>query len=791
MPLPQEQIDYIKNYLYPYKFTNNKTIIVNFLTEIYANIYIRCNTIFDSYTFNEVINLPMIISDKIYNALATEEKKLSLDDFSQGIYEMFFAPIKEKALFIFDVFDFNKDNFIERNDVFLLLSHFHLIENTTHTIIFLEELIENFFGYRSMFKKEEFLNIIQNKNADVFILMIIFINNYTTIIKDNELRQYKESINYQKFENYPIPFTLEFISEMSETNNNNLNIYNNGNNNNLSVNYNNGNNLNVNNNNNIFHYKITSKLLKYIQKVKLLDFDEYNYNNDYSSDDSIDEFEDLNNFEMDIQDCLQSLLKPKEIKPKLLEEISTNRYKDQEKILIHITPKNSNKFSNGKSIFFKNKETHTSSSKNLDIYVKDEIKGESFSTQENSYRKTYQIGKKKEIIVNKFKNGKKMEIIIKLVLVNYYIFYFKKSGNNFLFKKIIPLFSLFAKKQQIENNLTLLTFSSTLHNFDKQYSFVTENQEEADKFYQWFNKNSHHKDINDYFSFKCELGKGKFGHVYLAERLKDKKLFAIKSVLKCNPTEEEYKINRWESTIFNCLKNIKNENVVKAIQRFESEKKIFFVFEYVKGSDLKTYMKSYQYNKNINSLSNIINITFQILKGVQCLHKYGIIHRDIKSANIMVNEDFKEVISETPKDSVKIVDFGLSRILGKFEYSEDPYGSLCFKAPELIKHIKYNFKVDIWAIGVTLFYITYGELPFEKGDKEEIKNSIIYETPSFYSNNIISDFHYIKDLNEVDNVYITKSSVLYSIIKDCLEKNKDKRPDIDQLIDKYVKKFRS
>ena len=395
MSLPQEQIDYIKNYLYPYKFTNNKTIIVNFLTEIYANIYIRCNTIFDSYTFNEVINLPMIISDKIYNALATEEKKLSLDDFSQGIYEMFFAPIKEKALFIFDVFDFNKDNFIERNDVFLLLSHFHLIENTTHTIIFLEELIENFFGYRSMFKKEEFLNIIQNKNADVFILMIIFINNYTTIIKDNELRQYKESINYQKFENYPIPFTLEFISEMSETNNNNLNIYNNGNNNNLSVNYNNGNNLNVNNNNNIFHYKITSKLLKYIQKVKLLDFDEYNYNNDYSSDDSIDEFEDLNNFEMDIQDCLQSLLKPKEIKPKLLEEISTNRYKDQEKILIHITPKNSNKFSNGKSIFFKNKETHTSSSKNLDIYVKDEIKGESFSTQENSYMKNLSNRKKK------------------------------------------------------------------------------------------------------------------------------------------------------------------------------------------------------------------------------------------------------------------------------------------------------------------------------------------------------------------------------------------------------------
>ena len=771
MSLPQDQIDYIKNYLYPYKFTNNKTIIVNFLTEIYANIYIRCNSIFDSYTFQEVINLPMIISDKIYNALATQENKLTLDDFSQGIYEMFFAPIEIKAQFIFDVFDFNRDNFIEKDDVFLLLAHFHLIENTTNTIQYLEELIDNCFGYRKTFKKEEYMNLLQTKNADIFILMIIFINNYTTIIKDNELRQYKESINYQKFESNQIPYSIEFTADNSDINNNNSNLVN-----------------NTNTINNPFEYKISDKLLKYIQKVKLLDFDEYNYYDGYTSEEeSIDEFEDLNNFENDIQDCLQSLSQPKEIKPKLLLEDIASKYPDQEKILIHISPCQSNKLV-GKDIFDKRK-TYNASSNNLD-YVNIKDNGETLSTQDNSYRKTYKNGKKKEIIVYKFKNGKKMNVIIKLVLVNYYLFYFKKCGNNFLFKKIIPLFSLFAKKQLIENNLTLLTFSSTLHNFDKQYSFITENHEEADKFFQWFNKNNHHKDINEYFSFKVELGKGKFGHVYLAERLKDKKLFAIKSVLKCNPTEEEYKINRWESTIFNCLRNIRHENVIKTIQRFESEKKIFFVFEYVKGSDLKTYMKSYTYNKNINCLSNVINITFQILKGVQCLHKYGIIHRDIKSANIMVNEDFNDDIQGTPKGSVKIVDFGLSRILGKFEYSLDPYGSLCFKAPELMKHIQYNFKVDIWAVGVTIYYVIYGELPFEKGDKDEIRNSIINEPVTFYSNHIINDTNYIKDLRDIDQVYITGSSLLYSIVKDCLEKKQDKRPDIDKLIEKYVKNFR-
>ena len=746
MALPQEQIDYIKNYLYPYKFTNNKTIIVNFLTEIYANIYKRCNSVFDSYTFNEVINLPMIISDKIFSALTGEEKTLTLDDFSQGIYEVFFAPIEDKAQFSFDVYDFNKDNIIEKEDVFLILAHFHLIENTTNSIQYLEDVIDNFFGVEKSIKRDDYINLL-SKNGDIFVLMIVFINNYTTLIKDSELRQYKESINYDKFESNRVNFD------------------------NLSDNY---------SINSSFEYQISQKLLKYIQKVKLLDFDEYRAY-DSTSEESIDDFEDLNNFETDMQDCLQSLSKPKEIEPKLFTEIqSTKRVND--KFAITLNPHENKMGNSGISIFSKANAYQNS----LEFLI-DSTKKNS-SSRDNSYRKIYQNGNKKEITVYKYKKGKKMDKKIKLVLVNYYIFYFKKSGNSYLFKKIIPIFSLFAKKHTIDN-LTLLTFSSTLHNFDKQYSFICENEDDTDKFFQWFNKNIHHKDINEYFSFKCELGKGKFGHVFLAERLRDKKLFAIKIVLKTNPTEEEYKINRWESTIFNCLHNIRNENIIKTIQRYESETKIFFVFEYVKGSDLKTYIKSNEYNHNIYSLTNLINITFQILNGVRCLHKYGIIHRDIKSANIMVNQDYTNDSKGTPKDSVKLVDFGLSRILGNYEYSDDPYGSLCFKAPELIKHIKYNFKVDIWAVGVTLFYMIYGELPFEKGDKEEIKNSIISEPVSYYSNNIISDFNYINNLSEVDDIYITRSSVLYSIMKDCLEKKQDKRFSIEQLINKYVTKF--
>ena len=745
MSIQHEQIEYIKNYLYPYKFTNNKTIIVNFLTEIYANIYKRSNSIFDSYTFNEVINLPMIISDKIFFALNGKQKKLTLNDFSQGIYEIFFAPIEDKAQFVFKVFDFDDDKIIDKNDVFLILAHFHLIENSTFTIHYLEDLIDHFFGEKDKLTNEEYFNML-NKNADIFILMIIFINNYTTLIKDSELREYKESINYEKFEEN---YNFYEPSEMFE--------------------------------NNLFNYQISEILLKYIHKVKLLDFDEYTYY-ESDNDDSIDDLQDLNNFENDMKDCLQKLCKPIEIVPKFYTmDNNNNKLNLNDKFNITLNP-HETKINNSVISIFSKAHAYMN---NRDIYY-DIDKKPSFNY---TIRERYQNGIKKEIKVYKYKNGKKIDKKIKLVLVNYYIFCFNKCGNIYLFKKIIPIFSLFAKKQTIDNNI-ILTFSSTLHNYNKQYSFVCENEEDTDKFYNWFNHNIQHKDINKYFSFKCQLGKGQFGQVLLAERIKDKKLFAIKIVLKTNPTEEEYKINRWESTIFNCLRNIRNKNVIKTIQRFESETKIFFVFEYIKGCDLYAYMRKNKDNPNINNISNLINITIQILKGVQCLHKYGIIHRDIKSTNIMVNQNnLYEDLNGTPNDSIKILDFGLSRILGKFEYSDEPYGSLCFKAPEMIKHYKYNFKVDIWAVGITLFYIIYGELPFDKGEKDEIKYSIINEPISFYNNDIISNFKYISDNDIIDSGKFTKSSFLYSIMKDCLEKNEDNRYNIEQLIEKYVKKF--
>jgi serine/threonine protein kinase len=192
----------------------------------------------------------------------------------------------------------------------------------------------------------------------------------------------------------------------------------------------------------------------------------------------------------------------------------------------------------------------------------------------------------------------------------------------------------------------------------------------------------------------------------------------------------------------------------------------------------------------------------QMIEGMKELHKYGVIHRDIKTTNMVVNifpvdnkknnnSGWEVDYSNIDNSEVKVIDFGLSRILGKYEISNDPYGSLCFKAPELIKHEPYDFKVDVWAIGITIYYLVYKELPFEKGSKDDIKYGIVHEEVGFPRNNYILNANLnnyydgntkIKKLNNNS----VKSNVLYSLIKDCLEKNPEERLSIDQLSDKYT-----
>ena len=805
------------NILYPYKFKSNKTLIINFFSEIYANYYKRCNHIFDEYSFQELMQIPMIVSNKLYSTFTSYKTiTLSVDIFSSNMYTLLFGDINDKMSMMFDIFDFDGDGSIIYEDVYLILSHMHLIDYTLETIESLENLISNFFENKTKINKENFFNL--NENYDILLLLLLYLYKYQTIISEEDLSFYEISTRGIKNRSRRgSDITNIFLNSLSFT----LQTY-------TVYDY------------EELEYKPSEYLFEYLDNVDFYKKKmKKKVEEDEEEDDEVffeNEDKDLNalcEFVMDFRELRERFINQYNYEPKLFTSTFSGSMiqddKDKKKEIDYDYDRQVN-------IIMKNQLY-----KNL---IKDKIHKkkilqknhtvESYSpektTELNSYladfdnlgiiKKTYSImnqsqfnlsfmrkfnpkyQNRQEIILFK-ENNKSRKKMIKLILFNHYLFYFVTFNQiSFLYKKIIPIINLYVHRKKVDHRV-YIQFISQCHNQKIQKIFYCDNFESANKFCSRFNNINYYRDITKSYYFKYEIDKGKFGHVFLARRNKDNKKFAIKLVQKSNCSPEEYKIFRWEKNIFNLLKNINHENIVKCNDIYENESQIFFIYEYLSCGNLKKYMQELKFSPSSYNSDTILKLASQLIEGLHILHKFGIIHRDIKTTNIMIEINSpikKSIISnsfgtndiqityENMSDvTLKIIDFGLSEVLGVNETSNDPYGSLCFKAPELILHKAYNFKVDIWAMGVSLYYIVYKMLPFDEGSREDIKKAIVHNPVIFYENEFIFEtFYYKSYMNIIDkDSKEIKSAIIYSILKDCLIKNPEERFSIEELYNKY------
>ena len=800
------------NFLFPFKFKVKKISIINFLSEIYANYHKRCNKVFDSYSFQELMRLPMIVCNKMYSTFTSNEStQMSVDEFSTNIYNLFFGDIDDKMSMIFDLLDFDGDGAIIYEDVFLILSHLHLMEHNYNTIYYIEEIIAIFFDNKTKIEKDNFFNI--NKNCDVLLLVLIFLNKYQTIITEQELTFY-ESCILKKNKNGEFALNYNYTNSIK---NDKFDEYED------------------------LEYQPSELLLDYLE---IIDFGKKNKRivSEFEEDEEYfgNEDQDLNaliDFSMEFKELKERFINECNLEPKLFsstfssmfqEETGKKRKKRDIEINKQVNDILKNQMYN--NLKKENNQKIPTKKNELRKLMTEESYSNEKATQINSTvgdAEIYHDFKKQNSLINnsginfsfikkfnpnfqmknkiilKKENGKSKKKMVKLVLFNNYIFYYITLNNkNFLFKKIIPMVNLFIHKKKIDA-LTHVRLISQAHNSTLVKEFSSEDYEKVLNFCLKFNGANYQRDITKEYYFKYEIDRGKFGHVFLAKSNTEDKKYAIKLVQKKNQSLEEYKINRNEIDIFHLLQNIDHPNIVKCIDLFENESQIFFVFEYLPCGNLKKYLQDLKFFPADYNIDTVLKLTKQLIEGAYFLHKYGIIHRDIKTTNIMVQinspikksfistsmgiSDIQKIHEDMSDVTLKIIDFGLAKILGENEMTNEPYGSLSYKAPELILHKTYNFKVDVWSIGVTIYYIVYKTLPFEEGNREELKKAIVNSPVPYYENNIMLDAFYFKNFTGFrnNNFKNCKSSIIYSILKDCLIKNPKDRYSIEDLYYKY------
>jgi len=209
-----------------------------------------------------------------------------------------------------------------------------------------------------------------------------------------------------------------------------------------------------------------------------------------------------------------------------------------------------------------------------------------------------------------------------------------------------------------------------------------------------------------------KLGEGGMGVVYKAEDTKLKRDVAIKLLPRqISTSEEEHARFKIEAQAAAAL-NHPNIATIHAIEEVDDER--FIVMEYIEGQELKNLAK-------VENLRKVLDYATQIASGLQAAHEKGITHRDIKSANIMV----------TDKGVIKIMDFGLAKLSNrsKMTVQGTTLGTAAYMSPEQAQGAEIDHRSDIWSLGVVLYEMLSGQLPF-KGDYEQaVIYSILHQEP--------------------------------------------------------------
>ena len=250
------------------------------------------------------------------------------------------------------------------------------------------------------------------------------------------------------------------------------------------------------------------------------------------------------------------------------------------------------------------------------------------------------------------------------------------------------------------------------------------------------------------FNFIRLIGVGSYGKVYVATKNSNDKLYAIKIINK-NKINTKIEIKRIK-TERNLLANINHPFIMKLNYAFQTKQSLYFITKFMHGGELNYHI--YKEKNNYFSEEKTKFYAAEIILGLNYLHENNCIYRDLKPENVLIDKD----------GHIKLTDFGLSKLCDDFPCKTN---SLCgtpeYLAPEILFEKDYGIEVDWWSLGVIIYEMLSGYLPFKILPEEKI-------TKNAYKKKIKIFNHF--------------SNAAKDLIKKLLEYNSKKRIGYEQII---------
>ena len=620
------------------------------------------------FVFQSYYNLPLIICERLFKILATQEHlSLTQDEFVTGLINLFLGDYKTLIKIMFNMYDYNRDGKISRKDVKILFNYIPLkpndiyqrykikyegehINDRRESMIEINQTLDKIFE-EDYIDEDYFKYSIENINSDLFIFLLVFLY---------EKRPFNEdTIEYYK----KLPRKASSKLKRATTS---ANVAAGG----LKL---------------IVSPSQKSKF-KPAAAVNLQEGGQYTKFKSNSSNLIKLRFGSNNNHLKAFNKGGLKRVKTFNIKKiKTIVDEQDEEYEDDSSF-----QKKNQKKKNDKSNDEEEEENEDDDEKNQNI----KFEGYLFKIR---------------------KDGELKKLYFKLL---YHDLYFFKSQTETEHGGVHNLCDVFIKEGNPYTYKGKYLYCFSIIYPEKERKYYTEDKKEYHKWIKYLRKAVEYEDLYKSYEMKDIIGQGRYGTIRVGYHKIKNRYVAIKIINKKSMSEFDMESIRHQIEI---LKIAIDEYVLQLLDIIENESYLYIITELCKGGDLYSYLNQRSFKIPETKAAKLI---YKLAKSVSFLHTLGIIHRDLKPENILMTD-------MTDEADIRISDFCICKRLEPNEKTKEIVGTLGYMAPEVLMGMEYKFSADVWSIGVITYLLLTGYLPFddEESDKEVIRKTLFESIP--------------------------------------------------------------